>query len=71
MNPTIRIFIYLMDNPADVLINETEHELMMYRDAGDRLQVGVTLGGLWLPLSIDEKTLERWLAKERAEAMVP
>jgi hypothetical protein len=67
----IRISIHLMSDPADVLLSETEHELMMYRDAGDRLQVGVTLGGLWLPLSIDEATLERWLEKERAEAMVP
>lgn len=71
MIPMIRISIHLMDDPADKLLSETEHELMTYRDAGDRLQVGVTLGGLWLPLSIDEATLKRWLEKERVEAMVP
>lgn len=69
--PLIRISIHLMADPADVLLSETEHNLMTYRDAGDRLQVGVTLGGLWLPLSIDEATLDQWFAKERAEAMVP
>lgn len=69
--PLIRITIRLMAEPADVLVSETEHDLMMYRDAGDRLRAGVMYEGIWLPLSINEATLNQWFAKERAEAMVP
>jgi len=69
--PMIRISIHLMDDPADVLVSETEHDLMMYRDAGDRLRAGVMYEGVWMPVPVDEATLERWFAKESAEAMIP
>lgn len=71
MNHMIRISIHLMDDPADMLVSETEHDLMTYRDAGDRLKAGVMHESVWLPIAVDEATLDRWFAKERAEAMVP
>jgi hypothetical protein len=71
MIPVVRISVSLLDDPSDVLVSETEHELVTYRDAGDRLRAGVTYEGAWLSIPIDEATLDAWWKKENAEAMVP
>jgi hypothetical protein len=60
-----------LDNPTDTLLSETEHELVTYRDAGDRLRACVMCEGVWLPIQIDEATLDAWWKKENAEAVVP
>ena len=70
MTPSIRICIYLMDDPDDTLLSETEHDATVYEDAGGRLKAYVDYHGAILPIPVESAVLEAWFAKERAEAMV-
>jgi len=70
MTPSIRICIYLMDDPSDHLLSETEHDLTVYEDAGGRLKAYVDYHGAIPPVPVESAVLEAWFAKERREAMV-
>lgn len=71
MSPMIRISIYLMDDPRDKLLSETEHDLTVYEDAGGRLKAYVDYCGSILPIEVESAVLEAWFAKERLEAVLP
>jgi hypothetical protein len=70
MKPTIRFRVYLMDDPQDVLLSETEHEAVVYEDSGGRLKVYVDYHGAILPVPVESAVLEQWFAKERVGAVV-
>jgi len=70
MTPSIRICIYLMDDPADHLLSETEHDLTVYEDAGGQLKAYVDYHGAILPVPVESAALEVWLAKTREEAVL-
>ena len=70
MTPTIRISMHLLDDPDDVLLSETDHDLTVYEDAGGRLKAYVAYCGAILPVPVESAVLEAWFAKERVEVWV-
>jgi hypothetical protein len=70
MTPSIRITMFLQDDPSDHLLSETEHDAVVYEDAGGRLKAYVDYCGSMLPVPVESAVLERWFAKERREAVV-
>jgi len=67
----IRISIHLMDDPADVLASETEHDLITCDRDGEAIEPYAMVGGVKLPVAIEPKVLDAWFAKANAEALVP
>ena len=70
MTPTLRICLFLQDDPSDHLLSETEHDLTVYEDAGGQLKAYVDYHGAILPVPVESAVLEARFAKERAEATV-
>jgi hypothetical protein len=70
MTPSIRICIFLQDDPTDLLLSETDHDAVIYEDAGGRLKAYVNYHGSILPVPVESAVLEAWFAKERVEAVV-
>jgi hypothetical protein len=70
MKPVIRISLSLLDDPDDLLLSETEHDAVIYEDAGGSLKAYVDYNGAILPVPVESAVLEAWFAKERVEAVV-